>query len=695
MRARNSIWPRRASSVVLLIVAVVPGATAQTFTGSSLSHRSSGALGGSDWTLSENGYAGTYFTLDNDGPVTLTVEASGSTNDAVSPHMNIVIADTKTSFDVSSGFTNYEHTFDLPAGTYFVRTEFNNDVPTANRQLTIRNLSVSGATSTSNSTTQSTNNANALAAADTYIANFRKGPANVALPGVAPGTPVEVRMVRNAFNFGTMVQGFDANVFLSPVAPGDTTSTAARYQAFVNEHFTIFVPSNMGKWQPNENTPNLPTMGHVDTILDYAQSHNMNVRMHNLIWGAQQPSWVNMLITSAGNSNPAISEPAKDSLMNAIANRIAYYVGDGDADTNDGDRARKYLEIDVLNEALRYPSSPPNYWEIFGAEGVAQIYKMVKDTVEAAGANTRLYTNEYNIFQFASNPNGGGSDPYANWYRRNVEEINNAGYGQVVTGIGIQSIADPRTALSQNDVHSAARINQVLQNLSVTGMPITVTEFSVPSPTGFTVTPERSAQIYDESLRMMFGSPQATSFLIWEAWPSPTVTPDGITTIVDSNWNLTLSGQTLVDLLDSWTTPTQNLTVGPDGTIDLTGFYGDYEITIGEQTFDLSLIKGIQDYSLVITPGDYNADGTVDAADYVVWRKNLGSIVSFPNRDTDNVGPVSMADFNSWREHFGEVAPESDGGDSALIPEPTASLLCMLFVAVAGFARAPRTCGGA
>ena len=118
-------------------------------------------------------------------------------------------------------------------------------------------------------------------------------------------------MVRNAFNFGTMVQGFDANVFLAPVSPGDTTSTAARYQQFVNDHFNILVPSNMGKWQPNESVQNVPTMDHVDTILNYAQSHNMNVRMHNLIWGNQQPTWVNNLITAAQSSNPTVAAQAK------------------------------------------------------------------------------------------------------------------------------------------------------------------------------------------------------------------------------------------------------------------------------------------------------------------------------------------------------------------------------------------------
>ena len=353
-------WRKCWLSFGVLLMAMKP-ALSQTIPGSTLSFRSSGA-GSGNWTLSENGYVGTYFSLAAPGSVTLTVNASGSTNDALLPHMNLVVADAKAGFDVTAGLNNYQHTFDLPAGTYFVRTEFNNDVPTANRQLTVGSLTVSG-TTVSNTTSTTTNDANALAAADTYIANYRRGPATIALSGLAPGAQVQVKMVRNAFNVGTMVQGFDPNVFLAPVAQTDTTSTAYHYQSFVNSHFNILVPSNMGKWAYNEANPNSVTMDNVDTILNYAQSHNMDVRAHNLIWGAQQPTWVNTLITNAQSSNPAVSGPAKTSLMSAIANRIAYYVGDGDADMNDGDRSRRYQEIDVLNEALREGT----YWKIFGA----------------------------------------------------------------------------------------------------------------------------------------------------------------------------------------------------------------------------------------------------------------------------------------------------------------------------------------
>jgi hypothetical protein len=51
------------------------------------------------------------------------------------------------------------------------------------------------------------------------------------------------------------------------------------------------------------------------------------------------------------------------------------------------------------------------------------------------------------------------------------------------------------------------------------------------------------------------------------------------------------------------------------------------------------------------TNGDYNNNGTVDAADYVVWRKNLNQPVTLPNDPTP--GMVDTSDYNVWRGNFG------------------------------------------
>jgi hypothetical protein len=78
--------------------------------------------------------------------------------------------------------------------------------------------------------------------------------------------------------------------------------------------------------------------------------------------------------------------------------------------------------------------------------------------------------------------------------------------------------------------------------------------------------------------------------------------------------------------------------------------------------------------------GDFNDDGKVDAADYVVWRKNETANSPLPN---DN-GLTTQADrFNLWRANFGNpMGSGSSSGTAGSVPEPATMLL--LLVAIAG-----------
>jgi hypothetical protein len=66
--------------------------------------------------------------------------------------------------------------------------------------------------------------------------------------------------------------------------------------------------------------------------------------------------------------------------------------------------------------------------------------------------------------------------------------------------------------------------------------------------------------------------------------------------------------------------------------------------------------------------GDFNNDGSVDAADYVVWRKTGGTQESY----------------NLWRSHFGESDGSGSGGltaeglaDSTAVPESSGAILLL------------------
>jgi hypothetical protein len=106
---------------------------------------------------------------------------------------------------------------------------------------------------------------------------------------------------------------------------------------------------------------------------------------------------------------------------------------------------------------------------------------------------------------------------------------------------------------------------------------------------------------------------------------------------------------------------------------------GPHQSTAFHVTFDLLTtedeVMATEDLFVVtITaalalPGDYNGDGTVDSADFVVWRKTDGT----------------PAGYNTWRAHFGQIA----GTDSVAVapadhhvPEPVA--LYVIFMAAIG-----------
>jgi hypothetical protein len=75
--------------------------------------------------------------------------------------------------------------------------------------------------------------------------------------------------------------------------------------------------------------------------------------------------------------------------------------------------------------------------------------------------------------------------------------------------------------------------------------------------------------------------------------------------------------------------------------------------------------------------GDFNGDGAIDAADYVVWRSTLGSTYDM-RANGDNSGAsahvIDQADYEMWRAHFDQAAGSSGGvigsaSASAAIPE--------------------------
>lgn len=86
---------------------------------------------------------------------------------------------------------------------------------------------------------------------------------------------------------------------------------------------------------------------------------------------------------------------------------------------------------------------------------------------------------------------------------------------------------------------------------------------------------------------------------------------------------------------------------------------------------------GVLSLNAAGVPGDYNNNGSVDAADYVLWRK--GGPLS---NEVDAPGVVNAADYTAWRARFSNPGAGAGAGvEIAAVPEPTTTVILIGMVA--------------
>ncbi len=118
---------------------------------------------------------------------------------------------------------------------------------------------------------------------------------------------------------------------------------------------------------------------------------------------------------------------------------------------------------------------------------------------------------------------------------------------------------------------------------------------------------------------------------------------------------LTLDGTLNVSLINGFT-PAFGQTFDILDGASFSGTFDSLELPLlsPELTWDASRLYTTGELRVVKNlPGDYNADGVVDAADYTTWRDNFGLPIRLPN----DLSPFSVNsnDHLVWRTNFGAV----------------------------------------
>lgn len=84
-------------------------------------------------------------------------------------------------------------------------------------------------------------------------------------------------------------------------------------------------------------------------------------------------------------------------------------------------------------------------------------------------------------------------------------------------------------------------------------------------------------------------------------------------------------------------------------------------------------------------PGDYNQNGEVDAADYILWRTTLGTtgLPVYSGADGDGNGDITPADYDVWRSHFGETLAPPGSNSAALATTQSVQWMATMLTAPA------------
>jgi endo-1,4-beta-xylanase len=245
-------------------------------------------------------------------------------------------------------------------------------------------------------------------------------------------------------------------------------------------YFNQVTPENAGKWGSVESTRDVMNWTELDTAYALAKANGFPFKMHNLIWGNQQPSWISSL--SATEQREEIEE-----WFAAVAARYP-----------------NIDLIDVVNEPINNPpdggGSPAraNYIAALGGAG-ASGWDWVLEAFRLARTyfpHSKLLLNEFNVTGTASSA------------QKYVHIIQLLQAENLIDGIGIQEHA------FETVYYSATSISNNLATIAATGLPIYISELDIDG-----LTDDAQLAEYQRVFPIFWNSPAVRGVTLWGYLP--------------------------------------------------------------------------------------------------------------------------------------------------------------------------------
>ncbi|MEU6850348.1 endo-1,4-beta-xylanase [Actinacidiphila alni] len=264
--------------------------------------------------------------------------------------------------------------------------------------------------------------------------------------------------------------------------------------------FDSVTPGNEMKWDTVEPSRGTYNWAPGDSIVNFAQAHDMQVRGHNLVWHSQLPNW----LTSGSFSNDELHSI----LVKHVTDEVTHYKG-------------KVVHWDVVNEPFNEDGTfrQDLWYNQLGVSYIADAFKAAR----AADPAAKLYLNDYNV-----EGTGAKSDGMYNLVKSLKQQ------GVPIDGVGFQA------HLILGQVPSTFKAN--LQRFADLGVDVAITELDVRMQTPSDASKlQQQANDYAAVVNDCLGVTRCAGITVWgftdaTSWVPSTFPGQGAATLYDENY---------------------------------------------------------------------------------------------------------------------------------------------------------------
>lgn len=371
------------------------------------------------------------------------------------------------------------------------------------------------------------------------------------------GARIKAKLIRHDFHFGA------TTFFLGQM---ETPELNAVYEEKFKKIFNFAViPLYWDTLEPEKGNPRfekdaafISRRPPLDTAVEFCEKNGLDMKGHCLIYNSFQPAWL-----------PKNNREIKIEIEHRLA-AIAERYGD------------KFVDADVINEMLTI------YKNCYAGNGARNLQiaderdheKWCFDLCKRYFPHTRLYWNEGMQETFGEHYRG-----YRSFYYMALREW--LSKGAPIEGIGMQYHAfwphqknkSPYDELSR--AMNPLRLLDAMELYGEFGLPISISEVSIPSWTGDGEDEETQAEIVRRLYRLWFSCKMCDSIVWWNFADDTAYQGENIfhAGLIHRDCTEKLAYKALDDLINhEWHTEID--AQAENGELRFGGFYGDYEVEV-------------------------------------------------------------------------------------------------------------------